>query len=545
MSAANFALYYTGDAYSTDAKIMGRQSAGKALMKGIARRWPTEPLHGFGVGRASGEAMVRQLRRDGRTAPIRWREAPGDEVLDSLGAVYCPAPIPTEMAYARNMRGPTGYSLFGVTHTLSSVSAFHHIAAAAQAPFRPWDALICTSGVARSVVGKIQDETRAWLAEQLGATRFSDMQTPVIPLGVNTPDFARDDPQIAKARVKLGLAVDDVAFLSAGRLTFHAKANPIPLYLALEAASKKAGAPLVCIEAGLYPNPRTAAAYKSHRSTVAPSVRFIEVAGDDEAMYAAAWRAADVFVSISDNIQETFGLTPVEAMAAGLPVLVSDWNGYKDTVRDGVDGYRVPTILPREGVGEQMGLNHASGADTYDFFIGRVSMATSVDVEVLAERIISLASRPELRHALGSAGQARATAEYDWPTILDRYVDLVAELGDIRAAARAETGGPSQWPGRPDPFALFADYPTHRLSGDWRVAATGDSAALAALLDLTMANYVLDASFPAEAIQEIHRLAEREEQTVDALLASVDRPYPTKVRALMWLSKFGLLALRR
>ena len=33
--------------------------------------------------------------------------------------------------------------------------------------------------------------------------------------------------------------------------------------------------------------------------------------------------AADVFLSLSDNIQETFGLTPLEAMAAGLPCLVS------------------------------------------------------------------------------------------------------------------------------------------------------------------------------------------------------------------------------
>ena len=41
-------------------------------------------------------------------------------------------------------------------------------------------------------------------------------------------------------------------------------------------------------------------------------------------------------MSLADNIQETFGLTPVEAMAAGLPCVMSDWDGYRDTVRDGV-----------------------------------------------------------------------------------------------------------------------------------------------------------------------------------------------------------------
>ena len=38
------------------------------------------------------------------------------------------------------------------------------------------------------------------------------------------------------------------------------------------------------------------------------------------------------FLSLVDCLQETFGLTPVEAMASGLPVVVSDWNGYRDTV---------------------------------------------------------------------------------------------------------------------------------------------------------------------------------------------------------------------
>jgi glycosyltransferase involved in cell wall biosynthesis len=54
---------------------------------------------------------------------------------------------------------------------------------------------------------------------------------------------------------------------------------------------------------------------------------------------------------LSDNIQETFGIVPIEAMAAGLPVVVLDWDGYKNTVRDGIDGFRVPTLM--SGAGSQ------------------------------------------------------------------------------------------------------------------------------------------------------------------------------------------------
>ena len=41
---------------------------------------------------------------------------------------------------------------------------------------------------------------------------------------------------------------------------------------------------------------------------------------------------------------ETFGLTPIEGMAAGLPVLHLTENGYKSTVRQNTDGFRVKTI---------------------------------------------------------------------------------------------------------------------------------------------------------------------------------------------------------
>jgi glycosyltransferase involved in cell wall biosynthesis len=545
LSGPNFALCYTGDAYSTSAKIMGRQSAGKALMKGVARRWTDGEIQGFGASRASGQAMARQLKGDGFTGTVRWRMAPGDDVLSQLGAVYYPAPVTLDLAHARNTRGPTSYSLFGVTHTLSSEAAMDSLGRLAIAPFQPWDGLICTSTVALSVARRLQAEMRDWQVQHLGATRFNTPAMKVIPLGVDAPARARTPDRIAQARGALGLSDDDVAFLFAGRLVFHGKANPAIFYRAAEAAQARVSQRVVCIDAGVYPNEQIAKSYREARAELAPSVRFIEIDGAVDADYDNAWKAADVFTSLSDNIQETFGLTPVEAMAAGLPNLVSDWNGYKDTVREGVDGFRIPTLAPAPawGTGADLGLRHALGQDNYDFLIGRASMATVVAFEPLVDRIVDLASDPALRRRMGEAGRARAVAEYDWPVILDRYCDFAADLGELRrAAASLRARPPVPFPLRPDPFALFQDHPSAHPGDDWTVTAMPlDERGLDRFLGLHMANYVLDdAVLPESTLRAILAEASAKSHTIGTLLAAVGRTFVSE-KALMWLMKFDIL----
>ncbi len=100
-----------------------------------------------------------------------------------------------------------------------------------------------------------------------------------------------------------------------------------------------------------------------------PDVRAVFVNGNDVDAFAATWRAADVFISLADSVQETFGLTPVEAMAAGLPVIASDWNGYKETVREGLDGFRILTWAPQAGIGEPMTRDAEAGASDYNPYI--------------------------------------------------------------------------------------------------------------------------------------------------------------------------------
>ena len=539
-NSPSFAIYYAGDAYSTANKIMGRQSAGKAFMRGVARTWPKAELHGFGQGTEAAKAMYTQLAGDGFDGQLKWIEVPNWAALGEVGTLYYPSPAAKDFAFSRNAFNPGAFSVMGVTFTLSSNGAMDQVADLVLPPYKPWDAMICISQAALDFTTRLHDEMKAWWSAQTGATRFNTPQLPVIALGVDCPAFTPKAELRKKARSALQLQAKEVAFLFSGRLSFHAKANPAPMYQALEQAAKHAS--VVCIEAGVFPNDAIRAGFVAAQKALAPSVRFIWLDGKDDLRYRQAWQAADAFVSLSDNIQETFGLTPVEAMAAGLPVVVSDWNGYKETVRDGMDGFRVPTILPPAGIGADLAMRHALGLDNYDFYIGRASVATVIEPTALAQACIALASQPALRASMGASGLARATQDFDWPVILQRYAQLADELNKIRLDAGPQASEP--WVQRADPFARFGHFSTHTLAGNSMVLAQPSAQArLADLLSLAMSNYAFEASLlPRETIVALLSMLDKNgRQTVTELLVAAGVATPVGVRCLMWLWKFDLV----
>lgn len=542
MSASpRFAIHYEVDAFSTEGKLMGRQASGKAFMKAMAAKWPDASLLAMCRSHPIALSMLRQLTGDGFRGNLSWRTSLDHARLSEAGVVYTAAPVEAGFAHARNRINPAGYSLFGITHTLSSHAAMDTIAAMAAAPFHPWDALICTSRAAHDIASRLQAERRDWMREHWGATNLNTPQLPIIPLGIDSAGMARTPRQIAEARAAFGIEPQDVVFLFAGRLSFHGKAHPAPLYAAAEATARQTGARVVCIEAGMYFNTFIAEAFADARRVIAPSVRFIQADGGDSQAYTDAWRAADVFTSLSDNVQETFGITPVEAMAAGIPVLVSDWNGYKDTVRDEIDGYRIKVMMPPLGTGRAMSLRHAAGVDSYDHYIGEISLATSVDTRELTARMVALTQDAGLRARMGAAGQARARTEFDWSVVLDRFDELAGEISRLRPA----TAPPAAWPSRPDPFTLFSGFGSATISGQWEISLPPQGGpSLRDLLALSIVNYGFEPSAlqPAD-VEAAYEVVKGDAHTVGEAVQAMGGGSPARVAALMLLAKLDLIRI--
>ena len=541
----SFALHYVPEAFSTAGqKLMGRQSAGVGLLRAIARHADAAQIGCFAADRTHADAFGAVLREDGYSGDIAWVPQSAPQELERFGCLYHPGPGIERLSWRRLEAGEHRYSLCGIAHTTASHEMMSMVANLLVAPVRSWDAIVCTSRVVRDSVRVLLEAQADYLRTRLGAQRFELPQLPLIPLGVHCAEFVHEAGRRIEARARLGIGEHDVAFLYLGRMSVHAKSHPQQMFTALERA-EKGGRRVHLVMAGWYAGEAIETAFREAATLLCPSVRMVELDGRLPANQVDAWAAADVFTSLADNLQETFGLTPVEAMAAGLPCVVSDWNGYRDTVRDGVDGYRIPTLMPGPGAGLDLAQRYDDGVDSVDMYCGHASQAVALDGAQLAQAYGRRVCDAGLRRAMGVRALRRAQADFDWPVVLRRYRALWDELAERRRAdPRLVPALPARAPDRPDPFKLFASYPTRALTAASLVELTPDaSLALVNQYRELAINRFASASLPTledfgQVFGAIGPRPVEVEELIDTL-GPCDRA--TLLRGLAWLCKMDLL----
>lgn len=543
------ALYYHPEAYTTSGpKLMGRNAAGESFLRGFLMYSKASEFWAQVQKPEHAQHFAQTAQSFGRAEPVKAVDKNTLAALTQAGVVYYPGPGIGEHAWQRAAFGHGAWSLCGITHTTSSAGAMDALADLITAPVQPWDAVICTSTAVKNNVERLLQAQVDYLKDRLGIAKLVLPQLPVIPLGIHTADFAFTEAQKAAARAALGVDEYSLVVLFMGRLSFHAKAHPLAMYQALEAAAQATGKNVVLVECGWHANEFIAKAYADAVRQACPSVRVVTLDGRKVGDRETAWAGADVFCSLSDNIQETFGIVPIEAMAAGIPVVVADWDGYKDTVRDGIDGYRIPTLMPGAGLGSDLALRHALEIDTYDMYCGHTCSLVAVDVEATAQAFIRLCESPELRKQMGEAGRARAKEVYDWAAIIPQYEALWASLTEIRQAQGKDLKPLAHpWPARMDPFHAFASYPTQTLTpqtvlglveGDVETAVKR-TLAYRQLAMVDFAKVIL----PGEAeIRAVLRAAAAGPKAALELVAQIPAERQAFVfRSLVWLVKLGVL----
>ena len=544
--AANAALAFMPEGYSTQhGKLMGRHSATEGFLRAMIRHAGVAEHVAYAMAPGAVAPFAAMAKALGANRPARAIPPQGIADVSPLGNLFLPGPNLGNLANLRALAGAErGFSLTGITYTLSSKGAMQGVAELLAAPVHEWDAVICISRSAQRMMQAMLEAEQ----QRLAARRFPRPQLPVIPLGIETGSFVFRHAMRTEWRQRIGAGPDDFVLLHHGRVSWHAKAHHWPMLAALGRVSEALpGHKLHLLMAGWSANQGQEDALRAQAQALCPRVNLYRAGGLEPERRPGVWAAADAFTLLSDNIQETYGLAVVEGMAAGLPVLVSDWDGFRDTVRDGVDGFRIPTIMAAPGSAAELAMAHAAGAIDYDHFLAHSTQLVAVDVAATAEALGVLVADKARRAAMGAAAQASARQKFDWSVIMPRYQALWGELAAIRAAA-AQPGtqtrlGPA--PALADPTRLFADWPSAALDRQTRLARdpAAPAAGIAAMLKLPAA--VHPAASPAQAaiLQRLFDAIPAQGETTPLALhqslAEADRP--AMASGVLWLLKTGFL----
>ncbi len=210
----------------------------------------------------------------------------------------------------------------------------------------------------------------------------------VVPCGFDAEEFA--PMSRAAARQQLGLAQDEFIVLQLGRLVPRKGIDNVIRAIGCLPPETPARLLVVGGDASTAEEARTPEIARLRQVArdcgVADRVEFTGHRQRRELR--RYYAAADVFVTTP--WYEPFGITPLEAMACGTPVIASRVGGLQHTVQDGLTGYLVP---PR-------------------------------DPAALAQRLAEVQQNRLHAAALGRAGMRRARAHYTWERVTDELVEI-------------------------------------------------------------------------------------------------------------------------
>lgn len=545
---ANAAIFYASDGYRPDVKgINGRRVAGESFLKGFLSHGQVDEFVILAKAASEAEEVADLLRRSRPDKRLRAVSLVRPQGIAPVGALYYPAANIAGEAWRRADHGSGAWAICGLTHTTSTSGIMQGFFDARMAPVMEWDAVICTSRAVQAAVATQMDLIDNHIRHRFGTEPPARPMLPVIPLGIDTKAFRRDPEARAALRARLGAGAQDVVFSTIARLNPHEKFDPLPIYLAMQAAAREmpAGVKLHVVMCGIFRQPYARKVFEEGAARLMPDVGFLILDGAKAAERTEALSGADVFLFMIDNIQETFGLAPLEGMAAGLPVLGSDWDGLKDTISPDV-GLRVTSRLlgPTHLANESLRLQ--GGVDDYTQYCAAVSAMTELDMPDMKAKILALARNPDLRQRMGQAALARAQSLYDWQAVIPQMQALWAEQIARKTAAAAKSYRIRGYslPVAPSPSLLFAGYPseTARLAGQSFTAP--DRSGLPSLAEvLALRNYqALNRIFAEpDQIATIYAAVQSGQATLAAICQATRMREMFVERVLMWLLKYDFL----
>ncbi|WP_119321729.1 glycosyltransferase family 4 protein [Capsulimonas corticalis] len=532
-------------------EFVGVQVACREFVKNLAQYSPAGD-----VGLFVSQAEVEQTRRalallqsvDGGntdTASVWEFEQIGEAIQqrDITAFHNILAPQLHILAYIRSKFASKPFPITALTHGFSVQPVLYEFFTRyLLTPTQPYDSIICTSNAAKCAFIKMIGHAR----ESLEATGCRIPDRPcrfdVLPLGVDINNYQPQNRAIAVRQ--LGLPPNKVILLYFGRINHLTKADLNPLLLAFQNLVEKHGDQIVLLLAGnATPVEVVSIEAFCRRLGIAdqvvlrPSPSLLE-----GPLYYAA---SDIFVGLSDTPQESFGLSILEAMASGLPVVVSDWSGYRETSEHGRTGFHVPTLWGKadDEVALFSPLINWKQDDLH------LEQSISTDLHFLTHYLDLLVSNQDLRKGMGDAARQHCVSNYRWENVISQYWALWNELASI-ATSRQHPEYPSTLPmgDQPRYFEAFSHFPTRCLTTSDHLTITERGLHAAKTPQSMIIHDEMRGVLSQRAMIALLRFLRfrkslKRSVTVDELVVPFGKRYhfsPSRLMAhILWLIKYG------
>jgi len=349
----------------------------------------------------------------------------------------------SSLACLRNFLSRQTFVITAPIHSLSYNSFIYAYLSHLTPVWTPRESIITTTNSGKRVLKNFYAHLKSnyQLAES-----FQPPKLTTIPLGVADYFFQDQDQKALKQ--KYDLPAKGLTLIYVGRLAVDSKLDFIPVLRAIGEIRKKLPQQVVLILAGEVAwDQEDLSTIKRLALNIKLDLRFYPKV--EEKTKVELLQASDVFLSMIDNFQETFGLSILEAKASGLPVLASNFDGYKELVQDQKDGFLLPTYMPEKNSFLAAFSNLLYDNQTHLLFAQQVGF----DLAVFQQKLLLLANNPNLRNEMGQRAK-KSAQNYVWSKIIEKHVSLWERLRNT--PVQIKTNFPLNF----DHFQIFAHYPT-------------------------------------------------------------------------------------
>ena len=422
------------------------------------------------------------------------------------------------------------FPITGRAHTLSTDSNMSNTRDLLLSPLKGCDAILCSSKAQKKVMMRLLSAASSSISDHIGVAIPYKGSVVKLPLGIEPDECYVGSAE--EARGVLGVDQESFVILTLGRISPSQKMDLHPVLLVMNDLVEGFGhrnIKWVIAGAGDAASPAVQSLLKqAYDLNLEGCIRF-ELEIEDARKH--QWLSAcDMVLTLSDNIQESFGIVPLEAMVNGKAVVLSDWNGYSELVEDGVSGCLVETVST-----DLDDLSRPLGSLLTDHAHLLQAQGTAVNLSQCSEKIHQLIQDPELLMSIGEQGRQRVFENYRWEAIVDEYHQLADGLNkdadQISRLNKRPVGLPYH--------QIFEHYPASQLE-DNQFLKTTDRGVRYLLGSENIVHYAEMGSFlNTDLINHIARLC-----LSGCLLMDLKAKFPeepTLILNIMWMCKYQVL----